>query len=315
MVVTLIEMTGTRAPLPAEPPAHPLRAALARGDALHARSDPALLHILAAQDRSLLSEAVVAQVDGLLIDLSAQLVKAFGREAPTTRSIGAMQTHLLQIAGLRAHCQALALEWRLAVRLEAEQTLDPVLSPLIQTLVGHDDAMVAALAMAALSAQARFAQAQRRMELPLGELTADLFHAVLVTARESLGGDLPDEAASADARLRAAYDEGASRVSLMTRLVAIEGALPRPMPTLDEAGVALWLTSLASRTGEDRDRTACAVADPMLGRLLLTLRAAGVAPLEAERQTLRAHPDAVLPRGLQDIGTREAAQWLAEARG
>jgi hypothetical protein len=78
--------------------------------------------------------------------------------------------------------------------------------------------------------------------------------------------------------------------------------------------VALWRSAVAARSGQDRDRTACAVADPSLGRLLLTLRAAGVAPAEAERQALRTQPDAVLPRGLQDIGTREAAQWLAAAQ-
>lgn len=315
MVVTLLVMTGTRAPLPADPPAHPLRAALARGDALHARSGPALMHILAAQDRSLLSEAVVAQVSGMLADLSTQLVKAFSREATTPRQLMAVQSHLLQIDGLRAHCQALALEWRLALRLEAEQALDPVLSSLLQTLIGHENAATAALAMAALAAQARFAQAQRRMELAVGELPAELFHAVLVAARAALASDLQDDPAKPEARLRSTYDEGTSRLSLMARLVAAENALPVPMPPLDEAGVALWLTMLSLRAGEDRDRTACSVADPALGRLLLTLRAAGVAPLEAERQTLRVQPDAVLPRGLQDIGTREAAQWLAEARG
>lgn len=313
-MVALLVMTGTRAPPPAEPSDHPLRAALARGDALHARSGPALLHILAAQDRSLVSEAVVAQVSGMLADLAAQLVEAFGREAPSQRHVSAMQARLLQIEGLRAHCQALALEWRLALRLEAEHALDPVLSPLVQALVGHSDAATAALAMAALAAQARFAQAQRRMELPIGELPAELFHAALVVAREAMASELPEDPAKAEARVRAGYDEGASRLSLMSRLASVEGALPAPMPSPEEAGVALWLSGLALRAGEDRDRTACSVADPALGRLLLTLRAAGVAPLEAERQTLRIQPDAVLPRGLQDIGTREAAQWLAETR-
>ena len=75
---------------------------------------------------------------------------------------------------------------------------------------------------------------------------------------------------------------------------------------------------LTSMIGDIRDRDAveiaCAAADPHLGRLLLTLRAAGAMPAEAERQALRIQPDADLPRGLADVGTREAAQWLADVQ-
>lgn len=306
-------MTGPRAPLQADSAEHPLRAALARGDDLLSRSGPALHHMLVTKDRSLLSEAVVAQVSGMVADLGCQLVDARGVVAERTTSCEAATARLLEVDGLRAHCQALALEWRLAVRLEAELGIDPVLSPLLRTLVSDADPGVGAIAMAVLAAQARFAQSQRRMQLPLGELPGELFHAALVAAREASGALDRTEVERAEARLRSEYEEGAGRLALLARLAAA-GGIPLPMPSIDEAGVALWLSTLAARSGEERDRTACAAADPLLGRLLLTLRAAGVAPAEAERQVLRIQPDAVLPAGLQDIGTREAAQWLAEAR-
>ena len=308
-------MTTPRAPIPAIPVEHPLRAALAEGDRLVARSGPALRHMLAAQERSLVSEAVVAQVGGMLADMARQLVDARGSVQGSGLARAEIAELLSQSDDLRAHCQALALEWRLALRLEAELALDPVLSPVLQALVGEGGAEAGGLAMAALAAQARFAQAQRRMELPLGELPAELFHDVLQAARENSSPDEDDSASRADASLRSAYDEGVGRLALLARLADLD--LPTAVHVLDveEAGVALWLSALAVRSGESREQTACAASDPLLGRLLLTMRAAGLSPAEAERQALRAQPDAMLPRGLQDIGTREAAQWLAEARG
>jgi hypothetical protein len=292
-------MTGPRAPIPADPADHPLRAALARGDRLAARSAPALHHLLAAEDRRLLDEAIVAQVGGMIADIADQLGDG---KAPDFKD------HLLALEPLRAHCHALALEWRLALRLESDRALDPVLSPVLQALVAAQELGTAPLAMAALSAQARFAQAQRRMQLPLNELPAEIFHATLLTARQTL----PEGFEKRERDLREEFDEGTGRLALLARL-ASEGTDAKLL-AIDEAGVALWLSALARQAGESRERTAGAAANPQLGRLLLTLRAAGLAPSEAERQALLVEPDATLPRGLHDIGTREAAQWLAEAQ-
>lgn len=312
-MVAILSMTGPRAQTPADPADHPLRAALARGDRAHARSAPALEHLLAAPDQSLIEEAVVAQVRGMLADLARQLVEARLRSRPIALAVQeAMLARLLQDGELRAHCQALALEWRLARKLEAGFSIDPVLSPLLQAWVSEGDAGIGSLAMAALAAQARFAQAQRRMELPLAELPAELFHAALAAGREVIPDGTPDADPQADARLRADYEEASSRLALLARLAREPGAQTTRVLAVEDAGVALWLSALAARSGESRDRTACAAADPHLGRLLLTLRAAGATPAEAERQALRVQPDAELPRGLEDIGTREAAQWLAE---
>lgn len=308
-------MTGPRAQTPAELAEHPLRAALARGERVHARSAPALQHLLAAPEQSLIEEAVVAQIRGMLAHLARQLAESRSRTRPVPPQVQEeMLARLLQDGELRGHCQALALEWRLARRLEAELAIDPVLSPLGEAWVAEADAATGSLAMAALAAQARFAQAQRRMQLPLAELPAELFHAVLAAAREVVADGAPDAVPRGDAQLRAEYDEADGRLALLERLARDAGAQDARLLDVEQAGVALWLSALAARSGESRERTACAAADPHLGRLLLTLRAAGAAPGEAERQALRIQPEAALPRGLEDIGTREAAQWLAEVQ-
>lgn len=316
-MLNVLSMTGPRAQDPAEFADHPLRAALARGDRMFARSGPALHHMLAARDRSLVSDAVVAQVSGMLADLAQQLAGARGL-APdaTARAAEAIAVRLLTLEGLRSHCHALALEWWLTLRLERDLALDPVLSPLLQLLIAQPDPATGALAMAVLAAQARFAQAQRRMQLPLGELPAELFHAVLLAARDITSEAGGDAIARAESGLRAAFDEGASRFTLLARLAGGAGSATSPSLRflVEHAGVALWLSALAVAADESRERAACAAVDPQLGRLLLSLRAAGVSPAEAERQALTVQPDAALPRGLQDVGTREAAQWLAEAR-
>lgn len=312
MVLDILSMPGPRAQNQAEYSDHPLRAALVRGDRLLDRSGPALEHLLGIGNRSLLSDAVVAQVGAMLADLAERLASAIGdgTQGDLAKSICDRLTRHEQ---LRRHCQSLALEWRLALLLEDQLALDPVLSPSFSVLVGGGDALISPLAMATLAAQTRFAQTSRRMELPLEELPAELFHEALEIARHELGPGDPT-AKRGEARLRAAYDEGASRLALMARLVSGVDVREYRLFAVEEAGVALWLSALSASSGENRDVTACAAGDPSLGRLLLTMRAAGVASAEAERQVLSIHPDADLPRGLQDIGTREAAIWLVEAR-
>lgn len=305
-------MTGSRANSPADSADHPLRAALAAGDRAAARSGPLLEQLIGTDDCSFVSDAVVAQVGGMMADMAQQAL------AP--RGIGAsaqwheeMTRRLAADPALRSHCHALALEWRLALSLERDLALDPVLSPMLQGCVASGDATVASTAMAAISAQARFAQAQRRMQLPLGELPAELFHALLMIARQVDAGEGGVTAGRAEARLRETYDEGSGRIALLARLASMFDPSDGVALAIEDAGAGLWLSVVAARSGETRERTAFATADPALGRLLLTLRAAGAAPAEAERLAMRIMPDGDLPRGLADVGTREAAQWLAQA--
>lgn len=298
-----LDMTGPRAPLPADPAEHPLRASLVRGDQAYARARPALLHLLRARDDAMIAEAVVARVNGLLSDL-ADRVQAIGADSDRA----AILARLIGSDAVREHCQALALEWGLATRMEDGHALDPVLSPVLQAAIGGEGADHTELAMQALAAQARFAQTQRRMELPLEELPGEVLHAALLAGRGSRNTPIPEE----ERRARGAYREADTRLALLGR-VASELLHEREAGlSITEAGVALWLTAVAQRSGQSRERIVFAAVDPHLGRLLLSLRAAGLAPGEAEQQVMQLHPDAELPRGLHDIGTREAAQWLAE---
>lgn len=298
-------MTAPRPPLPAEPADHPLRASLASGDRLFASSRVALPHLLRLSGQSLLCEAVMAQIAGMLVDLAMQLsALQDGGEPPD-----AIAERLLSHEPLSRHCHALALEWFLAGRLQDERALDPVLAPAIQALVAGGGEEEADLAIQALAAQARFAQSRRRMELPLRELPAELFHAALLAAR----GDDARAPGPGETQIRGDYEEGETRLALMGRLAAGPLAEAAGALTLENAGVALWASAIASRARQDRARVICAAVDPHLGRMLLTMRAAGLSAAEAERQAYLLYPDIPLPDGLHDIGTREAAQWLTEA--
>ena len=68
--------------------------------------------------------------------------------------------------------------------------------------------------MSTLAAQSRFVHGQRRMELPLGELPAELFHRLIGTVQTEA------QDAAALRRLQAGYDEATGRLGLLARLVA-----------------------------------------------------------------------------------------------
>lgn len=297
-----------------------LRAALARGDRALGRIGPILGHLLSTRDQSLFSDAIVARVRGMLIHLAWQVLRVQaeatghrGREQFAAEHGEALAEYFFASPLLVAHCHALALEWRLASGLEEDSALDPVLSPLMQTLIGHEDTQIASAAMAALAAQARFAQAQRRMELPVAELPADLLHETLLAWRAFNDNERSDALTRAEGKLRADFHEGAGRLSLLDRVITILG--PRGANaalTIDHGGVALFLSALALRSAQSRDTVALATNEQQAARLALSLRAAGLKPLDVEAQLLRIHPDELPPRGLEQIGTREAAQLLAQ---
>lgn len=305
-----------------QPVAEALRAAMARGDRMLARSRPVLAQMVVLHDHSLLAEDIVARVRAMLAALAAELLRRQAEAAGEKAREEFIAVHADELVErlaaqgeLVAHLHALAHEWRLAVRLEAGQALDPVLSPLLQELVGHADADLASAAMACLAAQARFAQTQRRMELSLTELPADLFHEVLLAWRTFAGEPASAATAQADERLRQDYEEGAGRLALIARLVtSLDARLPDALQ-IERAGTALFLTALALRSGQSREQAALSSNPQLAARLVLGLRAAGLRPLNVETQALRIFPDIRLPFDLDSIGTREAAEWLAQGPG
>src|SRR5690606_32690551 len=167
-----------------------LRDELVRGDAVIAGAPPVLRYLITGQGHSLFTEATVARVRGMMLDLAAQLLHAEaeiagvrGRAAYVAERQDELAAVLIENGAFLLHAQALVLEADLAERLQTGSGIDAVLPPLLQDLAASGDEATSALAMAVLAAQARFLQHGRRMELPLRELPADLFHAVLVTLR------------------------------------------------------------------------------------------------------------------------------------
>lgn len=296
---------------------------LAHGDVVLDTVAPVLAHLLANHDHSLFSDEIVSRVRGMLEDLARQVVATRdgspGDDDPDTRSAASEDAGRLvdKLAGefeLLRHCHALALEWQLTTRLEARNAIDPVLSPLVQALVASDDPSTASTAMALLAAQARYVQQQRRMELPLGELPADLFHLVLSRWREGVGDASGPETNEAEGRLRESYDESVSRIGLLSRLVTGMGAGVSAALSLPHAGVALFLSALAKASNQQRDLVVISTNDRQLARLALALRAAGLKPKDVEEQFVYLHPEVALPDGFETLRADRAAAILAAHR-
>ncbi len=270
---------------------------------------PVLRHLLRSDADALVSDAILARVRGMIHDCAAQLLAVGAGRDPAGRAswdadpaaLEGLAARLIGDEALLSHCHALAAESLIADRLQQRQALDPVLSPLLQELIASEDPEIAGLAMSALAAQSRFIQSQRRMELPLGELPAELFHALVAQVQAAA------QDSAAMVQLQAGYDEAATRIGLMARLVAAmrRGALAGL--ALDHAGLALFATTLAAGTRTVREEAVLACHEGQSARLALLLLAAGLTPPVAERQLLLLAPNTRLPRGLTELSPEQAA--------
>ena len=288
-----------------------LRGGLAREARALTAVVPVLRHLLGSEAQGLVSEAIVARVRGMILDLAAQLLAVQEGRDPAARAPGhdsstieALAESLMGDEALLAHCHALATESLVADRLQQRHAIDPVLSPLLQELIAAEDSAIAALAMATLAAQSRFVQSQRRMELPLGELPAELFHTLL--ARLPGGAGVSHQQAS--------YDEASSRIGLLARLVTAMRRGAVAALALDHAGLALFASALAGATRSWREDTVLACQEGQGVRLALTLRAAGLAAPAIERQLALTEPAALLPAAIGALDPSRAGALLAADR-
>jgi hypothetical protein len=274
-----------------------LRDELAHGDALIGTIAPILRHLLANDEHSVFSDEIIARVRGMMEHVACQLLDAQaevagnGDERDHPRAvIEALKDGFVAHPGFLAHVHALAL-------------------------VASTDATVAANAMALLAAQARFAQALRRMQLPLNELPGDLLHAALLGLRsradEAEAAQL--HAAEAERMIRARYDESRSRLGLIARIVAGMGGGAGAALSVTHAGVAIFSSALALASGQDRDMAVLATNEGQMARLALALRASGLKPETVEEQFVSLHPDVALPDGFDQIGPDRAAALLAHS--
>lgn len=263
-----------------EPAAATLREALAQGEAVLGSLAPVMRHLLTGAQQAIFADEIVARVRGSTSDLARQLLDAVAQAGSGERgaydqaALDAMFAALIEIPGFLRHVHALALEWQLTERLQARLALDPTLPPLLQALLASDDSTTSGLAMNLLAAQARFTQAQRRMQLPLGELPADLLHGALLAVRRLSKQEL--QASVAETNVRGQYDESRTRFGLTARLVTgMHGGAVAAL-SLTHAGVAIFATALGIAARQDRDVVIFSAGERQPVRLALALRAAGL---------------------------------------
>lgn len=299
-----------------------LRDELAHGDALIGTIAPILRHLLANDEHSVFSDDIIARVRGMFNDVASQLLDELCVAAGTPDERSHNQAHsfalvdgLVAHPGFLAHLHALALEWQLTERLQARLALDPVLSPLLQSLIASADPSLASTAMALLAAQARFAQSQRRMQLPLVELPGDFLHAALLNLRGLAGDDSAAQQLSqqADQAIRARFDENRSRLGLISRVVGGMGGGATAALVVSHAGVSIFLSALALASGQDRDMVVLSTNEGQMARLALALRAAGLKSQAVEEQFVSLHPDVALPDGFEQLDADNAAALLARS--
>lgn len=297
------------------PAAKALRQELARGDLALAGVAPVLSHLLASPGQSLISEDILARMRGMLSDIASQLLDAEAAAAGQPVALGSDRQR--ELAGrlaassiLVSHVYAIAVECQLSDRLEQTAAIDPVLTPLLQELIASDDNATAEQAMATMSAQARFVQAQRRMDAPLGELPAELFLEALMQWRAAAGDIDPEQLDRAETSLRTNYDESVSRLGLLTRLVGSFKGGMRAALDLEHAGVALFVTVLARSSGQPRELAILSCHERQTARFSLALRAAGLKAEEIVQQFLLMHRDLTLPHGIGDVPPEEARALL-----
>ncbi|MBU6266291.1 MAG: hypothetical protein KGN34_02040 [Sphingomonadales bacterium] len=291
-----------------------MRTRLAQGDAVLGTVPGVLRHLLVHDDGALFSEALLARTRGMLADLATQFAAVLadgGRTSVGTRPdpevIDAVGHALVAVPGLLAHVHAHAVEWQVAETLQERLGLDPVLSPLVQALVASPDGETGAAAMKMLAAQARFVQAQRHMRLPLAELPPDLLHVVLAAL-----APLDDEGRAAEA-IRQAYDESATRLGLLARVVTCMGAGAIAALSLSHGGLALFATTMAIACDLPRDVCLMTTQEGQATRMALALRAAGLRPTVIEDVLLALHSGAQAPLGVADITPERASAVLAES--
>lgn len=293
-----------------------LRVELARGDVALATTRPVLRYMLATDDRSLFSDEVIARIRAMLGHVASQLLMAQAevegieeRDSFAQAAQDDLAQLLFEDVAFLAHAHALVMEARLAEDLRERAGIDSVLSPLLQDLAAASDTDLASGAIAVLAAQARFLQQCRRMELPLQELPADLFHQALILLRQFSG-----ESASAEATeqvLRTGYDESSGRLAQIARLLMILRPDLSSALAVERAGLGIFASALATATGQDRDVAILTFGEDHLARLALSLCAAGLDPLAVEQQFLHLHPDIILPMDFDSLPAERAAALLA----
>lgn len=287
---------------------------------------PVFRYLLDHGDRALLNDEVIARTRGILGDLALQLYEELAIAAAedasvdcgkppfpaTVHAIAELAEALADVPGMLEHLHGIVLEWQVTQRLHRGLGVDPLISPLLQTLIGSPRAGTAAVATELLAAQGRFARQQQQMQMPLSELPAALLHDVLLVLRHR--ENHPAAFVAAEAAVRSRYNEGATRLGLIACLVAEMGDKPIAALAIEHAGLAIFSTALALISGEDRQKCMFAVAGGHGTRLALMLRASGMRLAAVQTTLLALHPSQGLAAKVARIAPERAAALLAGSR-
>ncbi len=301
---------------------------LLRDDLFHAdqaliHMSPILRHLLSNDDSSIFSDEVIARVRGMLADLARQLVQALGEAAghadaaAWAREAGPGLAEMLSADGaLLDHLHMLAIEWQLAEKMQGRLGINPVLTPLLQDLIASSDPDLAARGMNLLAAQARFGQSIRRMQIPLIELPVELHQIALRTMQGYVAEDPSGVAAAeiAEQSLSSARAEAASRLDLLAYAIGIAGAKASATLSLQNSGVALFLTALGMGAGLRRETAVMCTTESQMARLALALSAAGLDREGLVDVFAALHPDVALPEGLDRLHPDQAAAMLSASQ-
>lgn len=298
-----------------------LHECIAHGEAVIAECTPVLRHLLVIDDPMLFSDRVVAHSRGMLTHIAHQLIGSMDT-IPSDKNelsryledVESLYNALMKDSELLACVHAEALEWQLADRLELQLGLDPVMPPLVQELVRSANTELAQLAKEVQAVQANGAQMARRMEMPLKELPAEIFHKVLmIFERKHRGTQQAHKVVQLCETLRKSYAERKRRVNKIARLLVLLGSRLREALSIEKAGVAIFATALAAASGEDRERVIYSFSESQASRLGLTMRAAGFGEEQIRQQIACLYPGLVVRMPYHTIASYKARDLLGQA--
>jgi hypothetical protein len=288
-----------------------LREGLARGDAAFRGIASVLTHMLDDSWPSIVSDASLARVQGMMTGFAHELrSSAPGDNVLSEPDLEVFRQTLLSDERLLEHCFVLSVEGQIIDRLADEHSVERVLSPLLQELVGSDREEIAELAMSCITAQSRFVQTQSRMQTPLSDLPADLFHAVLGKWQEFASKHRKDVPIQSIEALRKNYDEGATRAAQLERLVASMGKGVRAAFDLPHAGFSMFATALARESDQSRSHAVLACQSVQSPRLALGLRATGLEEADIAKNVVALGGEATDSKGLNQILPDQAQSIL-----
>ncbi len=275
---------------------------------------PVLAHMLANSGNSLVSDAVLARVRGMLNDIAQQLLAVHKGEGgePFGDALNRLADHVASDAHVLAHLHATAIEAQLTERLSKISAVDPVLSGLLQELVASEDAETAETAMTALASQSRFVQTQRRMQYPITELPPEMLERVLRVWARITPVERDAEVTAAIRDLRADYDEASTRIGRIRRLISSMRGSAIAALELEHAGLALFASALAAQAGQTREHAVLACHECQAARLALSLRAAGLEEAAIARQFALLEPAERLLQGIGEISIARARVLLQQ---